>query len=737
MKSFYARNLADKTLANGLMPWEFIPTATLTDKIRFDKQERQTFYRLNTTDHHFYTFIEPANNCQRPSKDNPPKYLHGLAADYDARIPVERVNEVISSMKHKPGYYERSLGGNLRLVWLFPKPLPVETFDFTVALLQEAITWLNLHMLPALDEGAFTDPSRLLCNGCDWVEIHKDTLPENEVQAWFVKVGRDFRFKPADATVVPLDVVEKGLLEKYPDTFSWPVDFALGSQGPSFWIEGSTSPLSAIVKDGGLFTFSAHAAKPFYSWADILGSEFIKQFATNSIANATKDIFWDGKKFWRKKNGYYASLEMGELQNYFKVECRISGKPDKTGNSAVDLALSHIYNVNHVAGAAPFIFRPGGLIDFMGRRVLNTYLHKVMNPAPAEDKSEWGDSGKFPFLSKLFENLFDPPSQLQYFLAWWKHFYLSGLEMAPMPGQNIYLMGGANVGKTLTNRNIIGRSVGGFSDCSNFLIRGEQFNSELFEVPLWCVDDETVGESNVAQSRFFATWKKIAANQQFKHNKKFEVSCMTEWMGRIICTTNLDHVSSRLLGPMDDTSMDKTSIFRCARESKIVFPTRYELAAIIETELPYLLRWLIDWEPPDYVPRDVRYGYGSFHENTLLDQSHQTSKSAPFKELLIEALLGFFNENPSEAVWRGTITQLLRLVYSNPLNDVATRGMKLEQVSRYLEQIQREGLLKCEIETGELKTRVWVFSRVEKTLPVVVQPAPEVVAAPPLSIFSK
>jgi hypothetical protein len=279
-----------------------------------------------------------------------------------------------------------------------------------------------------------------------------------------------------------------------------------------------------------------------------------------------------------------------------------------------------------------------------------------------------------------------------------------------MPGQNVFLMGGANVGKTLTNRGIVGRSVGGFMDAAEFLIHNAAFNSELFEVPLWSVDDETMGESSATQNNFHAMLKKTAANQQFKHNKKFEVACMTEWMGRIICTTNLDYVSSRALGSMDNTSMDKTNIFRCASESKIVFPNRHELGRIIETELPYLLRWMLDWNPPDFIERDVRYGYKAKHESSLLDKSHQGSRIAPFKEILIESLSGYFKSN-SDPVWRGTVTQLIRLFHSNPLNDIVLRSLRLEQINRYLEMIQREDLVKCFVEMGEMKTRVWVFPR--------------------------
>lgn len=732
MKLFCVRNLTEQAMTE-CQPWEFQPMEFPSEKVRFDKQARQEFYRTTSTQWNFYTIVEPSNPNIRPSKENPARLLHGIVADYDIKLTIERIQEAISAMKIKPCYIEKSLGGGARLVWLFPRPLYVEDSAFCGALLQAAKGWLNLDLLPSLDEPALINPTRLFCNGGEWVCTGSPPINENALQSFFVEAGRKHRFKGEDNSVgIPLDLIEKAILEKYPN-FSWPSEFKEGSQGPSWFIAESVSPLSAIIKPDGVFTFSAHAEKPFYTWADILGIDFVKDFAEQSITKATTDIYWDGKRFWRKKSSYYVGLDMTELLNHFKVECRLSSKADKSGQSVIDRALSHIYNVNHVTGAAPFLFRPSGIIDFMGRRVLNTYVNRAM-PA-AEEGSVWGDGGKFPFLSAHFDNLFDPFEQKFHFLAWFKAFYESAVSLMPMPGQNTYLMGPAGVGKTLTSRLMVGKAVGGYSDASDFLLHGAAFNSDLFEAPLWCIDDDSPGENTAKQANFFAAMKKLAANQQFKHNKKFEVSVMTEWAGRALCTTNLDYVSSRMLGPMDDTSLDKTNIFRCVKESKTVFPKRYELANIIDCQLPYFLRWLVSWEPPDFVVRDVRYGYRAYHEPTLLDQSHQSNRIAPVKEVVIEALREYFLQNKEATEWRGSVVQLVRMLLTQPMNDYIIRSIRLEQINRYLEQIQREGLIQCAVETGDLKMRVWVFARFGDH-PAKVEP-PAIPAVQVVNIFSK
>lgn len=719
---FAVENLTQRSLTP-CSPWEFKSDNPPSEVVRKDKIERQNWYRTVSVKWNFYTPIEATNPNQRPSKDNPPRFLHGLAVDYDAPIPETRVQEVISAMQIKPVYTERSLGGNVRLVWLFDRPIPLDGYDFCVYLLDKMREWLSLDMLPALDAGALTDPTRLLCNGADWQSTGASAVNEQAIQSFYVEAGKEFRFVASDSVDIPLDLVEAALRERFPN-FDWPSEFTVESQGPSFWIPESVSPMSAIVKKDGMFSFSAHATKPFYSWSDILGADFAKQFVQKAIVSATDDIWWDGKQFWKRENGKYIDMAMPELTLFFKVDCRLSAKPGKGGVSQIDTALRHIQSANRISGAAPFVYYPPGVFDYQNERKLNTCMIKVL--PPADGSATWGPSGEFPWLSEHFDNFFDPQSQLPFFLAWWKAFYESGLNQKPMPGQNIFLMGGANVGKTMTSHAIIGKSVGGFMDAAKHLTTNSDFNSELPEKPLWTIDDETMGESPRAQSNFAATWKKAAANQNIRCHKKYGIPVMTVWMGRIVATSNLDAVSSRILGPMDNNSLDKTSLFRCADSAKRQFPNRYELVQIIDRELPFFLRWLVNWNPLEQVLRDVRYGFRSYHEESLLDKAHQSGKAAPFKELLVEVLQQYFDSETNSTEWRGTLTQVMRLLQTNPLNDSVLRTLRLEQTSRYLESLQREGILQSRTEMGPLKTRIWVFPRFN----INADPTPPPVAMP-------
>lgn len=732
MPFYYTQNLVEKQTFPG-NPWEFVPTEQITEQIRKDKNARQDWYKNVNTRHSFYSAFEPYNpNCRVSREDNPPKFLHAFHADFDVAIPEARVLEAIAAMGIKPTWIERSVGGNVRLVWILPRPLCVDTYEFASFVLQQARKWLNLDLLPGLDEGAWESPTRLLCNGCQWKETGHGPIPETKLQAFFVECGMRYRFQSKADVDVPMERVEAALKAKYPEFANWPGDFVETAQGPTFWVPSSTSPMSAIVKRDGIFTFSAHADKVFYSWSDLLGPEFIKNFSEDAIAKATKDIYWESKNFWRMIKGSWCPLGKDELLNYLEITCGLTNDTSKGKKSLLKIALEHIYQENRIKNAAPYVFRPPGVLMYLGERRLNTFISNVVKPA--NEVTQWGSTGKFPWLSKRLNVMFDEVS-LANFLAWWQYYYLSGLNYTPRPGTMIFLMGEVNSGKTLLNREIVGRSVGGFVDVESYVVNNESFTEHLFRFPQWCLDDDTISDNSRSQNGVMVKIKKIVANKDVMSNQKFQIAGMTEWHGRLFVTTNLDSTSSRILGPMDTGTFDKIMLLRCrSREDK--WEPRDEVERLITQELPYFLAWLIQWTPPEFVIRDSRFGYYPYKDPSLMEQAQQSSRFAPFKELLIDMLRMHFETNPEATEWRGTVTLLQRMLSAGP-NDVAVRSIKLDQINRYLENVQKEGVIKCSIEPGPLGTRVWVFQRGEQFgAPPVVAPKPTI-EINKVSIFSK
>lgn len=710
MPSFYAvTNLAAQAVAPCL-PYEFKLPAPISDEIRLNKKARQTWYRDPSTAHQFYSGIEGANPNMRVSKSNPPHKIHALIADLDLPLDPARISEGIKRMKYPPAWVERSLAGNCRLVWTLSRPLLVNDTDFAVFVLQQAREWLQMDTLPGLDAPAQADPCRLYCNSGEWAATGAGPISENAIQAFFVSAGEKFNFKDLGAgTEIPLDIVEKRLREKYPN-FSWPGNFECESSGPSFWIPASASSNSAIVKKEGLFTFSANADKPFYSWADLLGADFVKDFQANSVATATNNVFWDGRLYWvmSETDERFVSLPKEALITRLRVRARVSPKPGKDGVSMLDKCLDFIHEFSRVEGGAPVLFKPPGRIDYNGTRLVNT-APKSKLVRPSGVSAAWGIY--FPFISRVLENLFEPASQLEPFRCWAAYFYKHAYAGTPSPGQNIFILGGAGCGKTLTTRYIIGGLMGGFCDASKYLLGSCAFNSSLFSAALWACDDENSFSNDATHKIFQSYIKSCAANQDFRYSKKFESDLTLSWSGRICVTANADEASARCLPALDVSILDKVSFFRAVSEPRIKFPEREEIQKILSAELPHFAQWLLDYEIPSEWRGDSRFGVRPHHEETLLNRAHQSGKSAPLKEILVDFLTRYFDDNKTATEWRGSVTQLMRALHSDPLNFEIMRTMKLESISRHCESLAKEGVLACTSENGKRKTRIWRFPR--------------------------
>ncbi len=716
---FFTENLTDKTLHTGSFPWDFVFTETITDLMRTNKKARDAWYHDPSTRHQFYTMIEPVNPNLRPSQENPPHAIRGFPFDYDnIKLTDERINEVIAAMKLKPSRVERSLGGFTRMIFNLEVPLIVGySPEFCTFVQMKAVEWLGAHALPGLDEGAATTFSRLLCNGGVWRDTGFGPIPKSDVQAFFVKCGLEFFSKVSgvNETTVPLDIAEKALREKFP-SMTWPSDFVLDSSGPTFWVPDSTSPMSAIVKKEGMFTFSDHAPEKFASWTKLLGAEFVSKFAGESMAKATEGIYYDSKNYYHQVDGVWSIMPLDELLTFFKVSCRLSARADKDGLSPIDKAKRHIHTMSRIRGAVPVVgHTPGLLRDDVIGTVINTWENHIIQPAPFDILVPTVED--YWFIEGVTDCLFPPDEeQTAHFKAWSHYAYKCAVTMNPQPGQVIYLGGEHNSGKTLICRNIIGTACGGYIDAGPHIVdNNSRWNDEMFIRGFWCIDDDTCLTDSAKLQKVQAILKKYAANNLFNVNTRYQTTVRTKWAGRITITINLDFLSAKMIGNLDNSSGDKVSLFKCSNKKKFEFPTRPETLHHLKRELPIWCRRTLEYVPPSYVKVDNRYGFESFHHPDMLQRAKQTDTASAFRELLIGVFRQYFADHPDKLKWEGTSVQLTQLINSNPMNESVTRAHRMEQFPRYLERFERSADLGCKVRTGEQGERIWSFPKFGNT----------------------
>jgi len=691
-------------------PWEWTPTSEVPEIVREDRVARQEWYSKNPW--HFYTGVEGVNPNLRVGDDNPARRWDGAVLDFDVKMTVPEILALLE--RHKgpaPSWLEESLGRKYRLVWLFEQPMPIENNQFFVIAAKLLLAELKVKIFPGLDEGAYKTASRLYANGGVWHRLAGAPLSRDLILATAFRAAREFDTVAGISSDIPLSEVWAAVQQKFPK-LRWPSEFVIGSQGPSFWVPGSESPMSAIVKKDGMFTFAAHAEKPFFHWRDILGSDFVRGFEDSTIAKATEGIFAEsGGKYWRafmdheKVAWRHESKE--EVVMHLRVDAKLSAKPGPGGEpSLIDQCMQFARNRNWIDGAAPLVFRPYGISRLNGLRILNRSRVQAMPPAPG-GATEWGDG--FPWIGGFLPFFFVSKQQFDFFRCWLARGYQGAIRGEPEQCQAIFFSGGAGTGKTLCSNCIVGGIFGGAADVTNYLLNRSDFNSELFMAGMWCVDDDTINRSTGDRKLFAAMVKRTVANRLIRVNEKHQKAIMVDHCAKLIITMNDDERSREGLVDTDISMMDKVALLRTVKD-KYVFPDSPEMKDILERELPHLCRYLLHYQIPREWRGDARFGIKTEHNEELLESARQSSDTATFLELLLDFLRQFFADSPKNAAWVGTTTNLVTGMCADPSRtQLILKSYPPAQVSRLLKSMQAQGTLRITCATHRDGLRYWTI----------------------------
>ena len=661
-------------------------------------------------DHCFYSGFEGLVSGIRITKGNPAVLLHWIVADYDGRIDQHMKDTVLERCNDfHPQYICKTISGGVRLLWRLETPFLLHSNDLTIRLMQHVRKKLGLSkVMVGLDTAAFKNPCQYYEAGTGWKQLSGDVIPAAFMNQWTIEASHKHAWHK-EGPVIPLEIVAEEVERQYPGL--WVGEFDNGARGIRFWDPCADNETAAIVRDSGMQCFTGHLA--FVPWLSILGHSFLRKFEADRIGGAVAKIFFDGRDYWwQRSNNEWVSCIKTDIGLHLKVENGLSAVTPRNANySEVDRAIYNIQQHQYISCAAPLVHRPKGIVHLNGLRVLNTSTVKLLQPADALDvdavssphfpdpdggATPQGEpsstfdillstSHTFPWLHSYFSTLFDPTEQLDYFYAWLQRWYKSALKQKMSPGQASFFAGKPNTGKTLLSTLILSRMFGGHIDASSFLCGEDNFNSHLFQAAVWAVDDVVPLTDRRSHMKFSALIKKMAANRDFSVREKFKVDKTVEWNGRVVVTCNTDPESIRILPDVDLSNRDKINLFRVADRGDFTFP--HNAAEIIQAELPFFLRWLIDWIPPEHVLGDTRYGVKTYCESSLLDSARHSSSAYSF----LEVLLKFF-EGQAPEVWTGSATELL----SAMLNDqdglaVIAAKYTTRQVGRELSKLASQG----------------------------------------------
>src|SRR5689334_1529835 len=103
-----------------------------------DKKQFREWCANQNTNHCFYNHTEGLIPETRVTQENPPQFLHGFTADYDADQTQEFVREVLDkNATHKPRWISTTFSGGVRLTWEFEEPVAVDQPELAVAFMKE------------------------------------------------------------------------------------------------------------------------------------------------------------------------------------------------------------------------------------------------------------------------------------------------------------------------------------------------------------------------------------------------------------------------------------------------------------------------------------------------------------------------------------------------------------------------------------------------------------------------
>src|ERR1043166_1743660 len=593
------------TIAAPCVPWEFESNVPV-----FKKKDDYLVWRADAASEHLL-FLNSVgvNPALRPNaKTNPIRQLTCLIADYDVLVSDIAEGEALKLIPadFKPNWISRTFSGGRRLIYLFEEAIAFDTI-LTKRFFEIAARDTKYEKIFAgPDRKAFGNPYQIYDVGTDWQQLSDKPISVNVLHLWLTEAAKSADWSKLGELAIPLEAVEAEVERQFPGAWSGP--FTEGARGPVFW-DGGSNPSSCIIRPNGVTCFSRE--KLFYSWGEILGLAFVRKFQADKIGAAVSGTWFDGRNYYQKISNAWMTVSKDDFVKRLKVKHGLDATRGKHETaSETERAEVFIQEHRRVNGAIPFLFDERDVIERGGKRYLNISTVRALQPA--DTPCGWSEG--FPWLAQYNDTFFDPADQKDFFMAWLHRFYKAARAGSLERGQNVFLVGGIDVEKTLMGPRIIGALLGGCADASDHLVRGSEFNKTLAENALWVLDDSQVASDPVAHRKFYELVKKLASNPTINFRKMYADAETQDWAGRLFCTLNDDSLSLQMIPDLSLSLEDKVHIFKAASVVR-AFPPRHELEPMIAQELPQFARWLVDWTPPERVLVKNRFGVRNYiHE---------------------------------------------------------------------------------------------------------------------------
>lgn len=609
------------------------------------------------TKHVFFSPFEgitPHLRISQQSDGNQAWVMHGFVGDFDQKLVSDQSMLDSININATPdfpvGYATRTFSGQAHLVWEFEKPINIINPMMLDGFIKTFCSMARVRkVLGGFDEMSLR-PSLYYTLYDQWHTLG-GVVSENLLQHILYQVGRNIKTYQDEGPSLPWDVIEHQLNKKFPGRWTGKVEE--GARGVRFWDPSATNQTAAMLTPTGVAYFTDGGG--FLPWGStaLFGPDVVRAYEANTIGEAVKEVYYDGKHFYRRVNDNWLTDNMSVIQTNLSVQGGLSRKTTKTKEfSEVDQAINHITTNNRVEGALPFVFCKDSIV----RREDGVYVNtaKAVPHRMSDNPVKWGEG--FPFIADWLDNFFYTKFQKILWLSWLHRFYKNAYDGTPVPGQCMFIVGGRDSGKTLMNHRLLGPMMGGHTNIAKYVTGEDNFNENLFKCGLATVDDAIASTDRRAHTRYTTLLKMIVANRDLSMRAMHKGAVDITWCGRVSITMNEDPESLRMLPQLDVNNTDKLIILR-AQKSAVDFPPDVE--EIIRAELPCFCRFIYDFGIPRECRGGNRFGTIDYIDPLLRSEAEYSSATYAIVELLNEWRESYFTAHPDKSEWFGSITKLI------------------------------------------------------------------------------
>ncbi len=428
----------------------------------------------------------------------------------------------------------------MRLVWVLERELLVNGSEGCRQFIECAFAKMDIPYLIGGYDINSEKPAQVWTNGGEWHPVNPNPMPWKTVMGIAAQsTGKSSSF----SSEISIATIAEEVKKRFPN--KWQGEFELDQLGVRFWDPQADNATGCQLKPDGMLCFTGTV--PSMSWAQLFGREWVDSQRIVHLGKAAGEIYFDGKRYWSKINS--AWLDKAREDAHLALRASgLSGVAHKRQTlSDADRVLQFIQTINRVDGAAPLINFAPGLVEYEGRRILNSSQIKALEPSEKEDVTPTD----FPWIWEFISGLLAEPNRgsVDHFLAWLQRYYRSQYHYRRDLGHALFLCGPKENGKTLLAMKIIKPLVGDrATNPYDYFTGMTQFNSDILSVPLLAMNDESAPERESVKDKLISSIKSFTVNPQHVYQPKFCDRINIPW-ARLSPALQASPVTRRLARP--------------------------------------------------------------------------------------------------------------------------------------------------------------------------------------------